>query len=137
MRTSDIVKLHAKDMLKFSKLEYHTYKKDKDITYLMQAGEKLFNAFARYLEYKYQIITHSHNEVRDLAMRDSRNFELMSKFDQLHDFFYHGEVLYKREYIEKTYDTVLKSVENRINNLWGENYGNTGNRNNTQKVSWK
>jgi len=113
----DLLKINAKEMLKHSKLEYTQYEKTGEIVYLQQAGEKLFNAFSRYLEIKYNVITTNHDDIRMLSTRDQRNFDLMSKMDALHEFFYHGGMSEAHGYAKKTYNEVVKSLENRINAL--------------------
>jgi len=115
----DILKINMKDMLKHSKKEFSKYQNEKehDPVYLQQAGEKLFNVFCRYLEYKYHVMTSTHTEIRELAMKDSRNFELMIKLDALHNYFYHGELKLPQKGAERIYIEIVKSLENRINNL--------------------
>ena len=111
------VKLMMKDMLKHAKLEFIQYEKTNDVIYLQQAGEKLFNSFERYLEIKYQSIKYRHDDIQYLASKDSNNLVLFSQMNQLHRFFYHGEVEMPTDVAKKIFQSVVQKIESRINSL--------------------
>ena len=105
-------------MLKYSKLEFAEYKKHGNKIHLQEAGEKLFNAFSRYLEIRYKRVTGDHGEIWNLANLDKNNSTILSQLDILHSYFYHGESYrVKAEQIEPIFKNVVDKVESRIKNL--------------------
>lgn len=109
----------AKDMLKESHKEYLRYKAGDGIIFLQQAGEKLFNAFSKYLEIKYSKQLFKHNLTRKYASYNQSDDYLMKIVDLLHRFFYHGESFEdtQRDDIEKEYLIAHQKIQSKINNL--------------------
>ena len=105
-------------MLRESKAEFKKYNGTPETTiYLQQAGEKLFNAFERYLELKYERVKYSHEGIRELAYQDKRTIELFTQLELLHEYFYHGSVKMSDEQAKILYNNVFLKIESRINNI--------------------
>ena len=106
----EAIKIMTK-MLKYSKFEYERYEKTRNEIYLQQAGEKLFNAYSKYLEIKFSKRTQNHDDTRKLAYHDEYDTNIMSNLDHLHEYFYHGgDVFSTNQY----YTSALKKVEDAI-----------------------
>jgi len=92
MRETDfiVVKENMKNMIKYSKQEFNTYKSTKDIVYLQQAGEKLFNALENYIQFINRVEAFSFYGIKNLIKEKSLR-RLLYDGKDLHRFFYRGE----------------------------------------------
>lgn len=111
-----IFKRNARDMLKYSTIEYQRYKSTRNIIHLQQAGEKLFNATESYISYMqnrryfgYGFLAHS--------VREKELYNLLRNARDLHIFFYNAETEIPENRAEELYVVVLQKLKNRIAKL--------------------
>ena len=118
MRETDfiVIKENMKNMIKYSKQEFQTYKSTKDIVYLQQAGEKLFNALESYLSFIYKTRVEYYQQLR-LMIKEKSVVKLLYDARDLHRFFYHGTNEMIEQDAVELYESVLGRIENRIKNL--------------------
>lgn len=118
MRETDfvVVRENLLNMIKYSKQEYNTYKQTKNIVYLQQAGEKLFNALENYISFINKTRVEYFQQLRTM-IKEKSLVKLLYDARDLHRFFYHGT----NEMIEQDaniiYQSVLNRIENRIKNI--------------------
>ena len=112
-----IVKSNMKTMLKMSRIElkkYYTY--HKEVGYLQQACEKLFNSVELYLSYisGYRIYAHKsgYEVVKEKTLHD-----LFDDANKLHMFFYQSTNLMPEKRILIIYDSVYLKISRRINSI--------------------
>jgi len=109
----NIVKDNMKSMLKQSKIELRRYYMYKDVAYLQQACEKLFNAVELYLSYisGYRIYAHKagYQVVKEKTLHD-----LFDDANQLHMFFYQATNLMPEKRIIIIYNRVYMKTYRRI-----------------------
>ena len=112
----EAVKQNMENMIKFSKSEYTKYKSTKNIVYLQQSGEKLFNALESYIEFINKIQVSSYYELKNLIKEKSlRN--LLYDARNLHRFFYSAELEMNKEDAEELYLNVRSRLEKRIERI--------------------
>lgn len=112
----EAVKSNMLSMIKYSKEEYQQFKKTKNIIYLQQAGEKLFNALENYIQYINKIQARNFYEIKSL-IKERPLRQLLYDAQNLHRFFYNGELEMNTEDVADLYDSVLKRVEERIKRI--------------------
>jgi len=110
------VKVNMLSMIKYSKSEFQQYKRTKNIIYLQQAGEKLFNALENYIQYINKIQARNFYEVKNLIKEKTLRI-LLYDAKNLHIFFYNGELEMNEEDVVDLYESVLKRTESRIKRL--------------------
>ena len=118
MRETDfiIVKENMLNMLKYSKEEYKQYKSTKNIIYLQQAGEKLFNVIEGYLSFINKVRIEYFQQARGL-IKEKSLAKLLYDTRDLHRFFYHGTNERLESEANELYQSVLNRIENRIINI--------------------
>lgn len=92
-------------------MEYAKFNKTKNIVYLQQAGEKLFNAIESYIQYKRKVNVDSFYELKNLATKSQK--KLLYKGRELHRFFYNGLNEYDIETAERKYLKLYKQLKNK------------------------
>lgn len=112
----DAVKQNMLSMIKYSKQEYQQFKKTKEVVYLQQAGEKLFNALENYVQYINKIQARNFYEIKSLIKEKSLR-QLLYDAQDLHRFFYNGELEMNVEDVTDLYESVLSRTEERIKRL--------------------
>ena len=94
MSLKETKKRQMDKFIKVSREEIKKYNKTKDVIYLRQAGNKLYNAHIYYLEMKFGKELKSHNEVifkgRELSKEDKKFKQLRRNVMSLHKWFYEG-----------------------------------------------
>ena len=110
------VKQNMLSMLKYSKLDFKEYKKTNDIIYLQQAGEKLFNALENYIQFINKTRYNSYYELQ-YNVKEKSLLRLLYNAKRLHQFFYNGELEFRKEYIEDEYIRISSILEVRIKRL--------------------
>lgn len=111
-----IVKENMLNMLKYSKLEYKQYKSTKNIIYLQQAGEKLFNVLEGYLSYINSVRIEYFQQAMGL-IKEKSLIKLLYDARDLHKFFYHGINERREEDADILYNSVLDRIETRIRSM--------------------
>ena len=118
MRETDfiVVKENMSSMLRYSKEEYKQYKLSKNIIYLQQAGEKLFNVIEGYLSFVNKVRIEYFQQARGL-IKEKTLAKLLYDSRDLHRFFYHGTNERLEFEADELYQSVLKRIEERIRRL--------------------
>ena len=118
MRETDfiVVKENMLSMLKYSKSEFNKYKSTRNIIYLQQSGEKLFNALENYIQFINKIESFSFAGIKSIIKERSLRI-LLYDARNLHRFFYKGENEMNIEDAEILYMNVKERLESRIRNL--------------------
>ena len=110
------VKSNMLSMLKYSKIEHNKYKQTKNVVYLQQACEKLFNALENYIQYINKIMVKSFFEIKNLVKEKSLR-KLLYDGQDLHRFFYRGELEMNVEDVIDLYLSVYERLNDRIKRL--------------------
>jgi len=103
-------------MLKYSKQEFNKYKQTKNIIYLQQAGEKLFNVVENYISYINKIRIEYFKQARSL-IKQKNLIKLLYDARDLHRFFYHGVNEMFEQDAKELYESVLRRVEDRVKRI--------------------
>lgn len=111
-----VIKENMLNMLKYSKEEYKIYKQRKDIVYLQQAGEKLFNVIEGYISVINNIQIQSFQQARGLIKERSLT-KLLYDCRTLHRFFYNSTNELLEQEADMFYNSVLSRIESRVKNL--------------------
>lgn len=115
-RQFEAVKENMKSMVKYSKSEYNKYKSTRNIIYLQQAGEKLFNAIENYIQFINKLMVGSFYEIKSLVKEQPLR-KLLYDAQDLHRFFYRGELEMNIIDAENLYKSILIKFEQRIERL--------------------
>lgn len=112
-----IIQVNMLNMLKYSKLEYNKYKSTKDIVYLQQAGEKLFNVIEGYISIINKIQIMSFFQAKKLTIQEPSLRRLLYDGRTLHRFFYNALNELDENEACKLYESVLNRIEERVKRL--------------------
>jgi hypothetical protein len=112
-----VVKENIKNMMKYSKNEYQKYKKTRNIIYLQQAGEKLFNAIENYIGLANKVFVDSFYSAKQLTMRNKPLRKLLYDGRALHRFFYNSTNELDAYEAESLYIRTYKNLNERIRRL--------------------
>lgn len=93
-----------RDLMRQSRVELSMWKKTRNVVFLQQSCEKIFNALEQFTSIKSKLKFESHSDFRSTYRKLNLPKMLLPKVDELHRFFYNGEAFEKDfGYIEKSY----------------------------------
>jgi len=117
MKSFDAVKMNMLEMLKYAEKEYKEYETTGKTIYLQQAGEKLWNVFGRYLEYRNKRYYDTHQAIREASYQNDKLRSLLQDIESLHHYFYNPDVEVTHEQAKFLFKKSIEKMKNRIKML--------------------
>jgi len=115
MEWKKVFRKDIKIKLKESKIEFDKYKSTSSIIYLQQSCNKLFSVVENWLMLKYDNRVKSYKDLYFLIRDNKHDRRLLRNANQLHRFFYNGELQMERFEASELYLDVYNIIINRIN----------------------
>lgn len=113
---SDWKSYFKKDIIKKmseSKKEYDNFKNTASIIYLQQAGNKIFSIVENYLILKYNNRVKSYKQLYHM-ISSKADKQILFEANQLHRFFYNGELQMEVFEADRLYLTVYNKMKARL-----------------------
>lgn len=97
-----------------SKKEFDLYKTTSSIIYLQQASNKLFSVVENYFMLKYRNRVKSYRQLFEMVVHNSKDKMLLIEANQLHRFYYNGELQMQSYEAVELYMRVYNKIKNRV-----------------------